>query len=92
MKINVKKYKKTLDRFKHRMSQIEEGKRDKSVANMSFITHTPVLAVCEYMLTYLFPNDPELLRCRERLIKFYKYSEIVPFETPHVPETSEDSQ
>jgi len=80
MKIDPNLYKNTLDKLRHHMVDKPEGKRASLISFISFISGVPVVAVCLYLITYLYPDD-EILKSRlKSIIEFYRYTEVAPFE------------
>lgn len=50
-----------------------------AVANVTLSCGVPLIVACQYSLQFLHPGDQELIKMKESLMKFYSYSEVIPF-------------
>ena len=79
MRIDLRVFQNALYKMSHSLVTTEAKKSSKA-SEMSAITHIPALAVCEYMLLFIYPNDTSLIEMRKTLIDFYGYDEIITFD------------
>ncbi len=79
MKVDCNPYKNSLDKLLHMMKDKQDPSRE--IGFVSSASHIPAIVVCVYMLTYVYPNHPDLKESYESIKKFYRYTEVVHFDT-----------
>lgn len=78
MKIDCNPYKNSLDKLLHMM--IDKQDPSRQVGFVSAASHIPAIVVCSYMLAFIYPDHADLKDSYEALKKFYRYTEVKPFE------------
>lgn len=79
MKIDCNPYKNSLDKLLHMMKDKQDPVRE--MAFVSSCSYIPVIVVCSYMIQFLYPDNAGLKESFEELKKFYRYTEVSPFDT-----------
>jgi hypothetical protein len=54
--------------------------RTRLVSHISSMSGIPVIVVCLYLITFLYPRDKDLKKRYEEIRSFYGYKEVVRFD------------
>lgn len=84
MRMDVRIYRTGLDAAKHIYKKYEK-EPTKAIAMVSQFMSCPLIVSLEYARTYIFGDTPEIMKMRQSLIDFYKYSEVVGFDDSSDP-------
>lgn len=79
MKVDCRPYKASLDKLTHMMTEKTDPRRE--IGFVAAASYVPAIVVCAYMLRYVYPNHPDLKNAYEELKSFYKYVEVIQFDT-----------
>ncbi len=80
MRIDPNVYRMTLDKMSRHMENYKPKDRPRLVSKIASATGVPAVAVCLYLITFLYPRDKKLKVKFKSIVSFYNYTEIVPFE------------
>lgn len=79
MKVDCEAYRAALDKCLHVFEKYQEDKTN-ACTIIGVSGHIPLIAVVEYALAFIWPEESSLKLMRDRLIRFYDYDEVVTFK------------
>jgi hypothetical protein len=79
MKIDVRPYKVGMDAALHLFEKHKENPL-KAINLVSQYASCALIVVVEYARSHVFGDTPEIMRMRDGLARFYRYSEITRFD------------